>query len=70
MLKPSPALHAVQKAFLTTRFGEPIVADDPVREAGKLLHEGSVLAIKGYGGFHIAASVVLDKPLLALDNET
>ena len=54
------------KAYLTTRSGEPIVAEDPVREAGKLLHEGSVLAIKGYGGFHIAASAVLDKPLLAL----
>ena len=39
---------------------------DPVREAGRLLSEGAILAIKGYGGFHVAASAVKDKPLLAL----
>ena len=54
------------KAYLTTKTGEPVNADDPVREAGKLLSEGSVLAIKGYGGFHIAASTMLEKPLEAL----
>ena len=32
-----------------------------MREAGKLLSEGNVLAIKGYGGFHIAASVTLGR---------
>jgi hydrogenase maturation protein HypF len=54
------------KVFLTTRNGEPIQAKDPVREAGKLLSEGNVLAIKGYGGFHIAASTIEEKPLAAL----
>jgi hydrogenase maturation protein HypF len=54
------------KVFLTTRNGEPIQAKDPVREAGKLLSEGNVLAIKGYGGFHIAASTLKEKPLAAL----
>jgi hydrogenase maturation protein HypF len=54
------------KAYLTTNNGEPIQAKDPVRMAGKLLSEGSVLAIKGYGGFHIAASTIQDKPLAAL----
>ncbi len=37
-----------------------------MREAGKLLSEGNVLAIKGYGGFHIAASTLKEKPLAAL----
>jgi hydrogenase maturation protein HypF len=37
-----------------------------VREAGKLLSEGAILAIKGYGGFHVAASTTRDKPLQAL----
>ena len=46
------------KAYLTTKTGEPISTKDPVREAGKLLSEGKVLAIKGYGGFHIASSVM------------
>jgi hydrogenase maturation protein HypF len=53
-------------AYLTTRIGEQIKAKDPVREAGKLLSEGNVLAIKGYGGFHIAASTLREKPLAAL----
>jgi hydrogenase maturation protein HypF len=54
------------KAYLTTRKGENVTCPDPVREAGKLLSEGNTLAVKGYGGFHIATSAVLEKPLLAL----
>jgi hydrogenase maturation protein HypF len=54
------------RAWLTTPDGAEVNAKDPVREAGKLLHEGNSLAVKGYGGFHIAASAVLDKPLLRL----
>jgi hydrogenase maturation protein HypF len=54
------------QAYLTTRDGEPLQHSDPVREAGRLLSEGAILAIKGYGGFHVAASAVKDAPLLAL----
>jgi hydrogenase maturation protein HypF len=54
------------KAYLTTKTGQAVSAKDPVREAGKLLSEGSVLAIKGYGGFHIAASTTVEAPLLRL----
>jgi hydrogenase maturation protein HypF len=54
------------EAYLTTNKGEPVQVQDPVRFAGKLLSEGKVLAIKGYGGFHIAASTMLDEPLLRL----
>ena len=54
------------KAYLTTRSGKLINCKDPVREAGKLLTEGSILAIKGYGGFHIATSAIRDEPLLEL----
>ena len=54
------------KVFLTTAAGEPVEVSDPVREAGKLLSEGSILAVKGYGGFHIATSALLDEPLLRL----
>jgi len=56
------------KAYLTTCSGEPVDAKDPVREAGKLLSEGNILAIKGYGGFHVACSVMRDKPLKMLRN--
>jgi hydrogenase maturation protein HypF len=54
------------KAYLTTRSGEPIQHDDPMREAGRLLSEGAILAMKGYGGFHVAASATKEKPLMAL----
>jgi hydrogenase maturation protein HypF len=54
------------KAYLTTSSGEQVQHADPVREAGKLLNEGAILAIKGYGGFHVAASTTRDKPLQAL----
>ena len=54
------------KAYLTTSSGEHVKHADPVREAGRLLSEGAVLGVKGYGGFHLAASATLDKPLQAL----
>ncbi len=54
------------KAYLTTNTGEPIQSRDPVREAGKLLSEGNIVAVKGYGGFHIAASTLKEKPLQTL----
>lgn len=54
------------KAYLTTSDGEPVKHADPVREAGRLLSEGSILAVKGYGGFHVAASATHDEPLQAL----
>jgi hydrogenase maturation protein HypF len=54
------------KAYLTASTGEQIEANDPVREAGRLLSEGSIVAVKGYGGFHIASSAILEEPLLRL----
>jgi len=54
------------KAYLTTHKGELVKHKDPVREAGKLLAEGFIVAIKGYGGFHVAASTTKDKPLIRL----
>ena len=54
------------EAYLTTNMGELVQTKDPVRLAGKLLSEGNILAVKGYGGFHIASSTMLDQPLLRL----
>ena len=39
---------------------------DPIFEASRLIDEGFILAIKGIGGFHIAAKVCDDKPILRL----
>ena len=54
------------KAYLTTNTGKLYQTKDPVRAAGKLLSEGHILAVKGYGGFHIAASTLLEQPLIRL----
>lgn len=54
------------KAYLTTPEGETVESADPIRETGKLLSEGNIIAVKGYGGFHIAASVTNEKTLRAL----
>jgi hydrogenase maturation protein HypF len=54
------------KAYLTTRTGETVQCTDPVREAGKLLSEGNIVAVKGYGGFHIAGSTTKEEPLTRL----
>jgi len=54
------------KAYLTTRKGELIEHKDSIREAGKLLSEGFIVAIKGYGGFHVATSTTKDEPLVRL----
>jgi len=50
-------------AYLTTREGERIDEKDPIRQAGKLLGEGSIIAIKGYGGFHVATATTNSMPI-------
>jgi hydrogenase maturation protein HypF len=35
--------------------GEPVECDDPIAEAAKLIEEGAIVAVKGVGGFHLAA---------------
>jgi hydrogenase maturation protein HypF len=54
------------KAYLTDANGELIESKDPIREAGKLLSEGYIVAVKGYGGFHVATSTTKDEPLIRL----
>jgi hydrogenase maturation protein HypF len=51
------------KVYLITRDGEHVECDDPVRETGRLLEEGYIVAIKGYGGFHVASATTLSKPI-------
>ncbi len=46
--------------------GMDIDCKDPVSFAAKLLAEGSIIAIKGIGGFHIAASALNSKTLTRL----
>jgi len=54
------------KAYLTTNKGEPIECEDPIREAGRLLEEGDIVAIKGNGGFHVATATTKSEPIARL----
>ncbi|MEM1537074.1 MAG: carbamoyltransferase HypF [Candidatus Bathyarchaeia archaeon] len=54
------------RVYLTTRSGEMLSCRDPIQEAGKMISEGFIVAIKGYGGFHVAVSTLKDEPLMRL----
>ena len=54
------------RAYLTDNRGEEIDVKDPIREAGRLLAEGYIVAIKGYGGFHVATATTLSEPIRRL----
>jgi hydrogenase maturation protein HypF len=44
----------------------PLNTDNPIVEAAKLIDEGSIIAVKGIGGYHIAASATMDDVVLKL----
>jgi len=54
------------RAYLTTNSGQPVNSEDAIREAGKLLEEGYVVAVKGYGGFHVATATTMNEPIIRL----
>jgi len=52
------------KIMLYTRDYQPIYSGyDAIEYGGKLIDEGYIVAVKGIGGFHIAASATLDSAL-------
>lgn len=53
------------KVFLSDGKNE-LNYNDPIREAGKLIEEGHIVAIKGNGGFHIATSTIKSDPIVRL----
>jgi hydrogenase maturation protein HypF len=54
------------KIYLTDNKGRGIEVNDPIRYAGRLLEDGFIVAIKGYGGFHIATSTLKSEPIATL----
>lgn len=51
------------KAYLTTNEGNRIEERDPIRQAGRLLEEGNIIAVKGNGGFHVATATMNSAPI-------
>ena len=54
------------RVYLTTNDGEIIECNDPIREAGRLIEEGYIVAIKGNGGFHVATATTISEPIARL----
>ena len=54
------------KLWITDSRGQVIDTKDPIKEAAKLIDEGYILAIKGLGGYHIAALASNDDIVLKL----
>jgi len=54
------------RAYLATDDGQRVESEDPIREAGRLLEEGYIVAIKGNGGFHVAAATTQSEPIARL----
>jgi len=52
--------------ILATHDGKRVDSIDPIREAGRLLERGNILAIKGNGGYHLASSTRLTEPIVRL----
>ena len=55
---PVPSLHG--------NMGNSLSHDDPVQKATDLLTEGHILAVKGLGGFHLAADAANHKAVVRL----
>lgn len=54
------------KLWLVDRFGNLIDDNDPLKTAARLVDEGNIVAVKGIGGFHIAAVATDDEIVLRL----
>ncbi len=54
--------------FLTDNNGKRVEIGDPIMEAGRLIEDGYIVAVKGNGGFHIATSTTKPEPIIRLRN--
>jgi hydrogenase maturation protein HypF len=52
--------------YLASNSGETLGSKDPIREAGRLLEKGYIVAVKGNGGFHVASATTKDEPIARL----
>lgn len=52
--------------YLASNSGETLDSEDPIREAGRLLEKGYIVAVKGNGGFHVATATMRDEPIVRL----
>ncbi|MBN1424845.1 carbamoyltransferase HypF [Candidatus Fermentibacteria bacterium] len=53
--QPNACAECGPKVWLVDGAGQPLVSDDPVGTLASMLRQGFLAAIKGIGGFHLAA---------------
>ncbi|PYV23511.1 MAG: carbamoyltransferase HypF, partial [Acidobacteria bacterium] len=53
--QPNACWHCGPRVELWDASGRALAADDPIAEAAARLGEGAIVAVKGLGGFHLAA---------------
>ncbi|MBI5064130.1 MAG: carbamoyltransferase HypF, partial [Desulfatitalea sp.] len=58
--QPNACADCGPRVSLLDAGGRPLACDDPIAEAARLLKEGRIVAIKGLGGFHLAADALND----------
>jgi hydrogenase maturation protein HypF len=58
--------HCGPKMSLLDASGNAIIVNDVFAETAKLLRKGHIVAVKGIGGFHLAALATEDEPVLKL----
>ncbi|MCX8198866.1 MAG: carbamoyltransferase HypF [Sulfolobales archaeon] len=54
------------RLWLTDRSGSKVETKDPLLEAAKIINEGYIVAVKGLGGYHLAALASSDEVVLKL----
>ncbi len=56
------------QVFLTESDGKRLKTITPIRDAGKFIEEGYIVAVKGNGGFHIATATTNPEAIMRLRN--
>ncbi len=65
--QPNACPECGPHTFLVDNTGKTVtLEDDPVTAAGRLLKQGAVMAVKGLGGFHLAADATCEKAVKTL----
>jgi len=64
--QPNACWDCGPRVTLTDSTGQIIATPDPIAEAGTLLARGSIVAIKGLGGYHLAVDATNDNAVARL----